>query len=70
MSKPAPAFTAAELRRMRAAVEDAAVKFSDTARRFQISHHTLARIAESNGWRMDHRRRKAADARAGAVVPG
>ena len=68
MSKPAPAFTAAELRRMRTAVEQSTdMTMEQIARRFRISHHTIKRIAEQAGWRLEHRRtkvRKAMDARA------
>lgn len=51
--RPPRAFTAAELRRMRVAIEQSTdLTMEQLARRFRCSHHTIKRIAEENGWRL------------------
>lgn len=72
MSRPAPTFTDAQLRRMRVAVERSDATLVEIARRYRTSEGTIVRIADRNGWQMGRRRvrnRKAADVRA-APAPG
>jgi hypothetical protein len=67
MGRPFPTFAAAELRRMRAAVEQSDVTLDAIARRYRVSTKTLTAIAEREGWSIDWRRvkvRKQMEARA------
>lgn len=74
MSKPAPTFTDAELRRMRVAIEQSTdLTLEQIARRFRCSHHTIMRLAAEGGWQLEHRRgkaRKQMEARAAANAGG
>lgn len=52
MSRPAPTFTDAQLRRMRSAVERSDSTLVEIAGRYRTSEGTIVRIADHNGWRM------------------